>query len=297
MKKSQSIFLFSGLVPLVAAPIAIVASCSSDTATTTFSLKTNVTLTGLADDQKDPNQYAGADNKQKLAELIVAKKDQIFNNPPADLKAEQIQITNDVTANTNDGSLTFKLKVVSTATPPTDLIGETDVTLKGFTATQTPVTPTPLDEAVTKIEQAYDAKTFKLKDDKQTIPQSEIDALKTDPSNFLTNYTQGLPTDLGQGFTTKVTTDNFNVEDKPAGSKQAQQPTTKQQLFKFKVTVVDAQQKEKTTKEFSFEFTLQETQAPIQTKTKTTAKTGVTATQLNLQTNKVTEAQPKITKD
>ena len=31
MKKSQSIFLLSGLVPLVAAPIAIVASCSNDT--------------------------------------------------------------------------------------------------------------------------------------------------------------------------------------------------------------------------------------------------------------------------
>ena len=141
MKKSQSIFLLSGLVPLVAAPIAIVASCSSDTpATTTFSLKTNVTLTGLTDEQKDPSQYAGAsaDTKKKLADLIVAKKDQVFNNPPADLKAEQIQITNDVTANTSDGSLTFKLKVVSTATPPTDLIGETDVTLKGFTATQTP---------------------------------------------------------------------------------------------------------------------------------------------------------------
>ena len=294
MKKSQSIFLLSGLVPLVAAPIAIVASCSSDTATTTFSLKTNVTLTGLADDQKDPNQYAGAgaDTKKKLADLIVAKKDQIFNNPSADLKAEQIQITNDVTANTNDGSLTFKLKVVSTATPPTDLIGETDVTLKGFTATQTPVTPTPLDEAVTKIEQAYDAKTFKLKDDKQTIPKSEIDALKTDPSNFLTNYTQGLPTDLGQGFTTKVTTDNFNVEDKPAGSKQAQQPTIKQQLFKFKVTVVDAQQKEKTTKEFSFEFTLQETTTKVQT----TAKASVNATEFNLQGDKVSVAQQKLTK-
>ena len=295
MKKSQSIFHLSGLVPLVAAPIAIVASCSSDTATTTFSLKTNVTLTDLTDDQKDPNQYAGADNKQKLAELIVAKKDQIFNNPPADLKVEQIQITNDVIANTNDGSLTFKLKVISTATSPTDLITETDVTLKGFTATQTPVTPTPLDEAVTKIEQAYDAKTFKLKDDKQTIPQSEIDALKTDPSNFLTNYTQGLPTDLGQGFTTKVTTDNFNVENKPAGSKQAQQPTTKQQLFKFKVTVVDAQQKEKTTKEFSFEFTLQEAPAPIN-KVTTTAKTSVNASEFNLQGDKVSVAQPKLTK-
>ena len=137
MKKSQSIFLLSGLVPLVAAPVAIVASCSSDSTATTFSLKTNVTLTGLADNEKDPNQYAGADNKKKLADLIFAKKDQIFNNPPADLKVDQIQITNDVTANTNDGSLTFKLKVISTATPTTDLIAETDVVLKGFTANQT----------------------------------------------------------------------------------------------------------------------------------------------------------------
>ena len=294
MKKSQSIFLLSGLVPLVAAPIAIVASCSSDTdATTTFSLKTNVTLTGLVDNEKDPNQYVGANNKQKLTNLIVAKKNQIFNNPPVDLKVEQIQITNDVTANTSDGSLTFKLKVVSTATPPTDLIVESDVTLKGFTTTQTPANPSPLDQAVTKIEEAYDAKTFKLKTGKETIPQSEIDTLKNDPSTFLTEYTEGLLA-LEGGLTTKVTQNNFNVVDKPAGSRQQQ--TTKQQIINFKITVVDpaTATNEKETKQFSFEFTLQKTTAVV--KVATAAKTGVTATDIGLQADKVVVAQPKLTK-
>ena len=294
MKKSQSIFLLSGFVPLVAAPIAIVASCSNDTAATTFGLKTNVTLTGLTDNEKDPNQYVGANNKQKLANLIVAKKDQIFNNPPADLKAEQIQITSDVTANVNNGSLTFKLKVVSTATPPTDLIAETDVSLQGFATTQTPANPSPLDQAVTKIEEAYDAKTFKLKTGKETIRQSEIETLKNDPSNFLTEYTEGLPV-LEGGFTTKVTQNNFNVIDKSASPRQQQ--TTKQQIINFKVTVVDpaTATNEKETKKFSFEFTLQETTAVA--KVATTAKTGVTATDLGLQADKVPVAQPKLTKD
>ena len=296
MKKSQSIFLLSGLVPLVAAPIAIVASCSSDTAaTTTFSLKgTDITLSNLTDQEKVLSQYTG-DSKDSLINLILAKKAEIFNNPPADLKNTQIEIPGTVTADETVGSLTFEFKVKSSTENTADLISLTRVVLKGFATTQTPDTQTPLDQAVNKIEQAYDAKTFKLKDDKQTIPQSEIDALKADPSNFLTNYTQGLPADLGQGFTTKVTADNFNVEDKPAGSKQAQQPTTKQQLFKFKVTVVDAQQKEKTTKEFNFEFTLQEAPAPIN-KVTTTAKASVNASEFNLQGDKVSVAQPKLTK-
>ena len=293
MKKSQSIFLLSGLVPLVAAPIAIVASCSSDSTATTFSLKTNVTLTGLADDQKDPNQYAGAgaDTKKKLADLIVAKKDQIFNNPPADLKADQIQITNDVTANTSDGSLTFKLKVVSTTTSPTDLIGETDVTLKGFTATPTSDTSeqTLVNNAVAEIEKAHTDKTFKLKGDKETIPQSEIDALKTNPANFLTQYTDGLPM-LDPALSTTVKQANFSVADKPAGSKQQ---TTKQQIITFKVTVSHSTaQIEKDTKDLTFEFTLQQTTTVA--KVQTTAKPAVTATDLSLQADKVSVAQPKL---
>ena len=60
MKKSQSIFLLSGLVPLVAAPIAIVASCSSDNTTTT-------------------SQNA-QDEVKRLNELITSSKFKIKND-------------------------------------------------------------------------------------------------------------------------------------------------------------------------------------------------------------------------
>ena len=295
MKKSQSIFLLSGLVPLVAAPIAIVASCSSDSTATTFSLKTNVTLTDLTDEQKDPSQYAGAgaDSKKKLADLIVAKKDQVFNNPPADLKAEQIQITNDVTANTNDGSLTFKLKVVSTSNPPADLIVETDVTLKGFTATQTPATPeqTLVNNAVAEIEKVYDAKTFKLKDDKKTLTQAEVDALKAKPSDFLTNtYTEGLP-NLDQNLESTITANNFTVAPKQTGTKQ-QQP--QQQTITLKVTVTHKTSKDaKDTKDLTFDFTLQANTAPAPAKQQTVAKETVEAATLGLN-GKVDALEPTI---
>ena len=296
MKKSQSIFLFSGLVPLVAAPIAIVASCSNDTpATTTFSLKTNVTLTGLTDEQKDPSQYTGAgvDSKKKLADLIVAKKDQIFNNPPADLKAEQIQITNDVTANTSDGSLTFKLKIVSTATPQTDLIAETDVVLKGFTASQTPATPeqTLVNNAVAEIEKVYDAKTFKLKDDKKTLTQAEVDALKAKPSDFLTNtYTEGFP-NLDQNLESTITANNFTVAPKQTGTKQ-QQP--QQQTITLKVTVTHKTSKNtKDTKDLTFDFALQANTVPAPAKQQTVAKQTVTAADLGLN-GKVDAVEPTI---
>ena len=136
MKKSQSIFLLSGLVPLVAAPIAIVASCSNDTtATTTFSLKgAEVTLNNLTDLEKELSQYSDA---AKLSQLIVAKKTEIFNNPPADLAANQVEIVGTVTQDATAGSLSFKLKVKSTANPLTDLIAETGLVLKGFATTQT----------------------------------------------------------------------------------------------------------------------------------------------------------------
>ena len=295
MKKSQSIFLLSGLVPLVAVPIAIVASCSSDSTATTFSLKTNVTLTDLTDDQKDPSQYAGAgaDSKKKLADLIVAKKDQVFNNPPADLKAEQIQITNDVTANTNDGSLTFKLKVVSTANPPADLIVETDVTLKGFTATQTPATPeqTLVNNAVAEIEKVYDAKTFKLKDDKKTLTQAEVDALKAKPSDFLTNtYTEGLP-NLDQNLESTITANNFTVAPKQTGTKQQQ---SQQQSITLKVTVTHKTSKDaKDTKDLTFDFTLQANTAPAPAKQQTVAKETVEAATLGLN-GKVDALEPTI---
>ena len=253
MKKSQSIFLLSGLVPLVAAPIAIVASCSNDTAaTTTFSLKgAEVTLSNLTDQKKELNQYVS--DTAKLSQLIVAKKAEIFNNPPADLAASQVEIVGSVTQDATAGSLSFRLKVKTTATPPTDLIAETGLVLKGFATTQPPATQTPLDQAVAKIEAAHADGSFKLKDAKKTIPQSEIDTLKTNPTTFLTNYTDGLPNT--DGFTTSVKTGNFNVADKSAKAKA--------QVITFKVTVTEtATTTEKDTKDLTFDFTLEEP-API----------------------------------
>ena len=70
-----------------------------------------------------------------MINLIVAKKDQVFNNPPADLVAAQIEIVGDVTADAAAGTLSFKLKVKTTGQNPTDLIPESPVVLKGFTKT------------------------------------------------------------------------------------------------------------------------------------------------------------------
>ena len=293
MKKSQSIFLLSGLVPLVAAPITIVASCSNDTAaTTTFSLKgTDITLNNLSDQEKALNQYTGS-SKEPLVNLILAKKAEIFNNPPADLKNTQIEIPGTVTADEKVGSLTFEFKVKSPAENTADLIPLTKVVLKGFATTQVTDTPeqTLVNNAVAEIEKAHQDNTFKLKTNKQTIAKSDIDALVADPTNFLTEYTDGLPA-VNSPLSATVKQGNLSVADKPAGSRQQQ--TTKQQIITFKVTVSHSTaQVEKDTKDLTFEFTLQDAAGP--NKVATAAKTGVTATSIGLQADKVSVAQPKL---
>ena len=113
MKKSQNIFLLSGLVPLMASPIAIVASCSNDTTatTTSFTVKgREITLNNLTDQEKELNQYVS--DTAKLRQLIVDKKYEIFNNlPPGGLSPDQIQIVGPVTKDTTAGSLSFIFKV------------------------------------------------------------------------------------------------------------------------------------------------------------------------------------------
>ena len=291
MKKSQSIFLLSGLVPLVAAPIAIVASCSSDTtATTTFSFKgTDITLSNLSDQEKVLSQYTG-NSKGPLINLILAKKAEIFNNPPADLKNTQIEIPGAVTADEKVGSLTFEFKVKSPTENTTDLIPLTKVILKGFNTTQTTDKPeqTLVNNAVAEIEKAHQAKTFKLKTSKQTIAKSDIDTLVANPANFLSEYTDGLP-QINSPLSATVKKGNLSFAPKQSSTRQQQA----QHTITFKVTVSHTTAKvESDTQNLTFDFTLQDTASP--NKVATAAKTGVTATALGLQADKVPVAQTKL---
>ena len=306
MKKSQSIFLLSGLVPLVAAPIAIVASCSNDTTTSTTQTEAGKEVARLNEVIKSNKlkiKEGTTFNETMLDELnktpdklfdYLDEKELALDKTKFDYKIDgltgiDVKPKQDAPA-PETKTMNFKFKVINKQTTSESALTEPATVSYQYQATaQPPTEPTPLEKFVAKIEAAYDSKAFKLKPAKATIPQAEIEALKTNPAKFLSDYTDGLPTE--NGYSTKVVAANFAVSDKQL---KADRP----QVIKFKVTVTeDATKTDKLTKEFSFDFTLQETQAPIQTKTKTTAKTGVTATQLNLQTNKVTEAQPKITKD
>ena len=259
----------------MAAPIAIVASCSNDTTavksesqvevdrlngviqSSKIKIKDTVTFT-----EQTLNELKNAPNKL-LTDYLVQEElglnDTKFNYEIVNLSG--VDPKQDAPA-VQEKTMNFQFKVTSKTNPNENATtaGAT-VTYKYQPSAQPPATPDPLDEAIAKIEKAYDANTFKLKDEKQTIPKSEIDTLVANPENFLNGYTTGLPaeSDLGQGITTKVIKANFRVEDKPAGSRQGQAPTTKKQLIKFKVTVAGPDKKEKETKEFSFEFTLDET--------------------------------------
>ena len=275
MKKSQSIFLLSGLVPLVAAPIAIVASCSNDT--TAVKTETQQEIDRLNKDviqssklkikegtvfNDDQLKALKAEPNKLLTDYLdkteLGLKEDKFNYEIVDLAG--VEPKQDATPQAKTMNFKFKVTNKQTTSEAALISSQATVAYQYQAAAQPPVEPTPLEKAVTKIEAAYDAKTFKLKTDKATIDEADIEALKTDPTNFLADYTEGLPTDLEPGLTTKVIKANFNVVDKQTGSKQQQ---TKQQIINFKVTVVDDQnKKEKETKEFSFEFTLNPTQQP-----------------------------------
>ena len=262
MKKSQSIFLLSGLVPLVAAPIAIVASCSNDTTTVKSESQVEAErLNGLIQSSKIKIQ----DSKQVLDD---DKLKDLKDNPNKlltdylDLQAlelKQDKFTYNIIdlagvepkqdANPQPKTLSFKFKVVNkTNEKETYDSAVASVAYQYQAAAQPPTEPTPLEKAVKAIEDAHKAGTFKLKDDKKVIPNDQINDLTA--ANFLSNYVEGLPV-LESGLTASVKPTNFNISDKTTKDKT--------QVIKFKVTVSEGANKgEKDTSELTFEFTLQD---------------------------------------
>ena len=302
MKKSQSIFLLSGFVPLVAAPIAIVASCSNDTTTVKSESQVEAErLNGLIQSSKikilsgketlnDAMLTEISNNPNKLLDDYLDKKELALNEEKFTYNIAElagVEPKQDTTAKT----ISFKFRVVNKTNA-----GETYDSVVASVAYQYQATPqspeqTLINTAITEIEKAHAAKTFKLKDDKQTITQNEIDALKTNPQNFLTQYTDGLPSSIDKSLTTTVKKNNFSVADKATGSKQQQ--AGKQQTITFKVTVSHSAAKlESDTQNLTFDFTLQDAASP--NKVATAAKTGLTATALGLQNSKVSAAQTQL---
>ena len=300
MKKSQSIFLLSGLVPLVAAPIAIVASCSNDTtAVKTESQVEAERLDGVIQSSKikiledkkvldDAKLKDLKDNPNKLLSEYLDKnelalKEDKFTYNIIDLADAQPKQDNPTP--TQPKTLSFKFRVVNKTNDK-----ETYDSILASVAYQyqpgAAVGNPALAQAVTTIETAHNNKSFKLKDDKTTMSQADIDKLTANPGLLLTTeFSDGFPS-LDQGLTPSITKTNFSIIDK----KQAQ-GTAK--TIQFKVTVTDAQKVEKETKQLSFDFTLQAAAQPTPAKQPTVAKASVTAGNLGL-TGKVAAEQSKL---
>ena len=286
MKKSQSIFLLSGLVPLVAAPIAIVASCSSDNTTTTSQnaqdevKRLNELITSSKFKIKDGTTFdqAQIDELKKTPDKLLT--DYLDKT---ELKLDENKFTYNVetdgfsvtppTDNTKDGTINFKIKVTNKSTT-TETATTNAATVAYKPSNQATPTNPLLDEAVKKIQDAHSAKTFKLKTAKETMTEADVTKLTADPNLLLKDeFTDGFPA-LEQGITASINKTNFSIVDK----KQAQ-GTAK--AIQFKVTVTDAQKVEKDTQQLSFDFTLQAAQQPTQ-KLETQTNTEITVASLAL---------------
>ena len=286
MKKSQSIFLLSGLVPLVAAPIAIVASCSSDNTTTTSQnaqdevKRLNELITSSKFKIKDGTTFdqAQIDELKKTPDKLLT--DYLDKT---ELKLDENKFTYNVetdgfsvtppTDNTKDGTINFKIKVTNKSTT-TETATTNAATVAYKPSNQATPTNPLLDEAVKKIQDAHSAKTFKLKTAKETMTEADVTKLTADPNLLLKDeFTDGFPA-LEQGITASINKTNFSIVDK----KQAQ-GTAK--TIQFKVTVTDAQKVEKDTQQLSFDFTLQAAQQPTQ-KLETQTNTEITVASLAL---------------
>ena len=300
MKKSQSIFLLSGLVPLVAAPIAIVASCSNDTtAVKTESQVEAERLDGVIQSSKikiledkkvldDAKLKDLKDNPNKLLSEYLDKnelalKEDKFTYNIIDLADAQPKQDNPTP--TQPKTLSFKFRVVNKTNDKEtydSILASVAYQYQPGAAVENPA----LAQAVTAIETAHNDKSFKLKDDKTTMSQADIDKLTANPGLLLTTeFSDGFPS-LDQGLTPSITKNNFSIIDK----KQAQ-GTAK--TIQFKVTVTDAQKVEKETQQLTFDFTLQAAAQPTPAKQTTVAKTSVTAGSLGL-TGKVAAERSKL---
>ena len=132
MKLNQGRLFVAAAIPVVLAPVSLVIACGQTTTTLTMlSLKTDLTLT-LDEAQKEPLQYFNDQNK--LATLIVAKKDEIFVNPPNQLSVEQIVILDGIQVDAQ-GQLSFKLKIKASPESAQNILETTPVILKGFNPT------------------------------------------------------------------------------------------------------------------------------------------------------------------
>ena len=270
---TKKLWLSAAFLPLVIAPAAIVASCSNDTTTPanqTEAKKEATRLNEVIKSNKLKIKDGTVFDQAKLEELnktpdklltdylddkeLALDKNKFDYNIDG-LKGIDVKPKQDVPAAPapEAKTMSFRFKVTNKANA-----GESDFTEVASVAyqyqapAQPPAQPTPLEKAVKAIEDAYKAKTFKVKVGKETISQDELTALEADPSNFLNDFTQGLPS-LEAPLSTKIVKTNFQIIDKPAGSKQQQ--TIKQ--INFKVTVFDDQKNEKETEQFTFEYTLQ----------------------------------------
>ena len=290
MKKSQSIFLLSGLVPLLAAPIAIVASCS-DTVKSESQVEAE-RLNGLIQSSKIKIQ----EGKQTLDD---AKLTEIKNDPnkllsdyldKGELALKEDKFTYNIIdlaevqpkqdANLQPKTFSFKFKVTNKANNSETFDSAVASVAYQYQTTSQTADQVLVSQAVTKIEEEFDAKRFKLKAGKETLTSDEISALKTTPSNFLTNtYTEGFP-NLDANLESTITVNNFAVAPKQTGSRQQQQP--QQQTITLKVTVTHKTSKYASdTKSLTFDFTLQEAQPPVQ-KPETQTNTEVTVASLAL---------------
>lgn len=269
---TKKLWLSAAFLPLVIAPAAIVASCSNDTTTPANQTEAKKEATRLneviksnklkiKDDQKtfDDEKLNGLkDNPNKLLSDYLDKTELALDENKFNYEIDSLSVVEpkqDTPAAPapEARTMSFKFKVTNIAnTGESDFTELASVAYQYQAPAQPPAQPAPLEKAVKTIENAYKAKTFKVKSGKETISQAELTALEADPSNFLNDFTQGLPS-LEAPLSTKIVKTNFQITDKPAGSKQQQ--TVKQ--INFKVTVFDDQKNEKETEQFTFEYTLQ----------------------------------------
>ena len=293
---TKKLWLSVGFLPLVIAPAAIIASCSGDT-TTTAQTESGKEVARLNEVIKS--------NKLKIKDGIIfdeAKLTELKNAPDklltdyldkTELNLDETKFTYNIDslsgvdqpkqAAAQSKTMNFKIKVTNKQTTTESALTEPATVPYQFQPS-TPTEQTPLEKEVAKVEAAHAAGTFKLKDNKKTITQDEINKLTANPATFLTDYTDGLA--LATGFTAAVKTGNFSVTDKAPGSKQQQ--AGKQQTITFKVTVNETATKmDKDTKDLTFDFTLQAAQPPTQQQ-ETQTKASVSITDLGLNGNKDT---------
>ena len=267
----KKLWLSAAFLPLVIAPAAIVASCSNDTTTPANQTEAKKEATRLNEVIKSNKLKIkdGTTFTETMLNELNTTPDNLFNYlDEKELVLDKTKFDYNIDSLTGIDvkpkqdapaapapearTMSFKFKVTNKAnTGESDFTEVASVAYQYQAPAQPPVEPTPLEKAVKAIEDAHANGTFKLKADKAEIAQTEIDNLKANPANFLTQYTDGFPQPDSNTFEAKVVAANFVVEAKQ--SNRAGTPS----VIKFKVTVSEkASKKEQLTKELTFDFSL-----------------------------------------